>query len=208
MEIQYFGGNCLRFTTNKKVRLIVDDNLKGLGAKSVQTEQDIALFTDTSLNTNIPARFIIDCPGEYEISEVSILGIPARRHIDEAGVKSTLYSVHTQDFSIAIIGHVDANLTDEQLERLGLVDVLCIPVGGHGYTLDGIAAAAIVKRIEPKIVIPTHYDDPMLTYEVPQSPLDDFLKAVGAGDVQPVTSFKLKESDLGDKPQVVVLERQ
>lgn len=208
MEIQYFGGNCLRFITAKKVRVIVDDNLSALGAKTVQNDQDIALFTDTDLSTGTPARFVIDCPGEYEISEISILGIPARRHIDEAGVKSTLYSIHTQDFTIAVIGHVDPNLTDEQLERLGLVDVLCVPVGGHGYTLDGIAAAAIVKRVEPKIVIPTHYDDPALTYEMPQSPLDDFLKAVGATDVQPIASLKLKESDLGDKTRVVVLERQ
>ncbi len=203
MEIEFYGANCLRFATNKKIRLVVDDMLEAHGKKSISTDQDITVFTSTK-HADVSNRFMIDTPGEYEISEVSILGIPAAAFLD-GEPKVSIYRIHIQDFTIGIIGNANPALTEEQLERLGVVDVLCIPVGGFGYTLDGPMAASLVKKIEPKIVIPTHYAESGLTYEVPQAGVDDFLKAMGVTDVQPVSSLKLKESDMTDKTQVVVL---
>jgi L-ascorbate metabolism protein UlaG (beta-lactamase superfamily) len=205
MDIQFYGANCVRIT-NKKASLVFDDNLVRNGLKSVTQKDDIAFFSELGHEVST-GRFVIDSPGEYEISEVSVRGIAAQRHIDSEGKVATLFSIKSGDLSVGILGHIDGKLSDEQLEQIGIVDVLILPVGGNGFTLDAVAAVKLVKDIEPKIVIPTHYADDKVTYEVPQAELSVFLHEIGASDVEPVPIFKLKKADLTDKTTVVVLER-
>jgi L-ascorbate metabolism protein UlaG (beta-lactamase superfamily) len=205
MEIEYFGANCVRIG-NKKVTVLVDDDLTSHGLKSVASAEDIAIFTLIKGSTN-PNRFVIEGPGEYEISEVSVMGIPAQAHLDESGLRATIYSIQIQGFSVGILGHVHPNLDDDQLEKLGILDVLIIPVGGMGYTLDAVGAASLVKKIEPKIVIPTHYADKDVTYEVPQAEVTLFLSEIGASEPEYLDVLKLKESELGDKTRAIVLSR-
>jgi L-ascorbate metabolism protein UlaG (beta-lactamase superfamily) len=135
--------------------------------KPVAKPDDIVLSTQRF--TDVPeAKLAVDGPGEYEVSGVSIVGVTARAHMDEVGVTSaTMYKVDAEDVRVAVVGHVHPDLTADELEALGTVDVLIIPVGGSGYTLDGIGALKVVKAIEPKVVIPTHYADKALSYEVP-----------------------------------------
>lgn len=205
MEVQFYGANCVRLG-NKKVSVVVDDNLASLGLKTVTGADDIAVFT-LDKNVSSVAKFVIDGPGEYEISEVSVRGIPAQAHIDSDGARATIYSIQMFGFSVGIIGHVDPKLSDDQLEKLGLVDVLIIPVGGSGYTLDAVGAASLVKKIEPKLVIPTHYSDSAINYEVPQADVKLFLSEIGASETEQLSVLKLKESELGDKTRAVLLER-
>lgn len=206
MDIQFYGANCVRFS-NKKASIIVDDTVGELGLKPVANTNDIALFTQVD-HKESKGRFTIDSPGEYEISEVSIMGIPATRHIDTDGKLVTMFSIRFGDISVAVVGHVKASLSEEQLESLGIIDVLVVPVGGNGYTLDAIGAMQVIKKIEPKIVIPTYYADNKMTFEVPPAELSVFLQEAGATDVEPVDVLKLKSSDLTDKLQVVVFNRQ
>jgi len=205
MEIQFYGANCVRIG-NKKVAVLVDDDLAKHGLKSVAAADDIAVFTLEKGSTN-PHRFLIEGPGEYEISEVSVRGIPAQAHLDASGLRATIYSFQVQGFSIGVLGHVHPSLSDEQLEMLGIIDVLIVPVGGYGYTLDAVGAASLVKKIEPKIVIPTHYADSGVSYEVPQADVSTFLTEIGASEPERLDVLKLKESELGDKTRVVILER-
>jgi L-ascorbate metabolism protein UlaG (beta-lactamase superfamily) len=205
MEIHYYGANCIRLN-NKKASIVIDDNLVELGLKSVIKPEDVTLYTFNK-KSDSRGRFLINGPGEYEISEVSIIGIPVKAHIDESGAQATIYSLQTNGLKVAMLGHIYPELSDEQLETLGIVDVLIIPVGGNGYTLDAADAARLIKKIEPKIVIPTHYADNSIKYEVPQAELQVFLSEMGISDPELIDSLKLKEAELGDKTQVVVLKR-
>lgn len=205
MEIKFYGANCVRIN-NKKVSILIDDDLANHGLKSVANEEDVAIFTLEKGSTN-PNRFLIEGPGEYEISEVSVRGIPAQAHLDASGLRATMYSLQSQGFSVGVLGHIHPDLSDDQLEKLGLLDVLIVPVGGSGYTLDAVGAANLVKKIEPKIVIPTHYADASVQYEVPQAEVDLFLKEMGVSEPEQVEVLKLKESELGDKTRVIVLSR-
>lgn len=205
MEIHYYGANCIKLN-NKKASIVIDDNLAELGLKSVTQPEDVALYT-LDKKVGGKGRFLINGPGEYEISEVSIKGIPARAHINESGTQVTIYSLQMQDLKVAVLGHIYPELSDEQLEALGIIDVLIIPVGGNGYTLDATSAAQLIKKIEPKIVIPTHYADNSIKYEVPQAELKTFLSEMGVSDPEWMDSLKIKESELGDKTRVVVLKR-
>lgn len=206
IEIEYFGGNCVKIS-DKKASIVVDDNLEELGLKTKISDKDISLVTSQDIKVDKGGRFTVDCPGDYEISEVSIKGIATRAHLDEAGERSTIYVIRMGDFTIAIIGHIYPEMTDDLAEKIGLVDVIIIPVGGSGYTLDPVGAMKVATQLEPKIVIPTHYADPAIKYTVPQTTLEEFVKLLGVGEVEPVKILKLKESDLGEKMRTVVVER-
>jgi hypothetical protein len=206
MEIQFFGANCVKIR-NKKVVVTVDDNLESVGLKKVLQPSDTAVYTGISAPTDRSGAFIINGPGEYEISEASIRGIPARSHLDEKGLGSTVYTINIGDWTACVLGHIYPELGDEQLEKIGVVDVLIIPVGGNGFTLDALGAVQMIKKIEPKIVIPTHFADDKIRYEVPQSSLDVFLKEMGVSEPEELDTLTLKDRDIGDKTRVVVLKR-
>lgn len=207
MDIQFYGANCI-VISNKHARIVVDDNLAELGGKTVTKEGDIVLFTTAHGAPAATPRLLLDQPGEYEVAGVSVYGISARAHMDEQGKKTaTIYKVITDDLSILVVGHVYPELNDTQLEAIGMVDVMFIPVGGNGYTLDGIGALKLVKKVEPKLVIPTHYDDAKLHFEVPQQTLEQGVKALAMEPKETTAKLRIKPGELADATtQLVVLE--
>lgn len=208
MEIQYYGANCVRLTT-KKASIVIDDNLESVGYKKVTKPSDISLRTNKELPIHKDSRFRAEAPGEYEIAGVIIHGVGARSHMDEQGKQSSIiYTVAAEDIKVAVIGHIFPELTESQLEQIGMIDVAIVPVGGNGYTLDGVGALKVIKQLEPKLVIPTHYDDKTTKYEVPQQPLADALKGLAMEPSETVAKLKVKLVDLTDAARLVVLERQ
>lgn len=207
MELTYYGANCVRIVT-KKAAITIDDNLAELGLKSVTKPGDIALFTGTHEPPKTDVKFVIDQAGEYEVSDISIQGVAARAHLDETGLNATMFKVIADDIRLVSVGHIYPELNDLQLEALGTVDVLIIPVGGSGYTLDAIGASKVIKKIEPKLIIPVHYEDKAIKYEVPQSPLDEALKVLALEPKEPVAKLKLKSTELSETTQLAILERQ
>lgn len=205
MDLQFYGANCVS-VTYKSTRIVIDDNLADLGAKSVTRPDDVVLFTGPRSGT-AQARLIFDSPGEYEVSDVSIIGIPARAHVDKDGLKATMFKFVVGEHSVLVTGHVYPELNDQQLEAIGMIDVLVVPVGGNGYTLDPVGALKLIKAIEPKLVIPTHYTDKALNYPVPQQDLANALKELGMEPKEMLSKFRLKPTELGDLTQLVVLEK-
>lgn len=207
MELQFYGANCVRIVT-KKAAVTIDDNLASLGLKSVTKPNDIALYTTRS-EGHPDAQLTIDCAGEYEASGVSVQGVPARAHMDEAGLfTATMFKLDVDDIRVAVVGHIHPDLTDDELEELGTVDVLIVPVGGAGFTLDPIGALKVIKAIEPKIIIPTHYADKAIAYEVPQTTLEEALKGLAMEVAETAPKLKLKSAELPEVMKLVVLERQ
>jgi L-ascorbate metabolism protein UlaG (beta-lactamase superfamily) len=205
VDIQFFGANCVS-VTHKGSRIVIDDNLATLGAKSITKPDDVALFTGRHDGSPV-ARMSFDSPGEYEVSDVSVIGIPARAHLDEGGLNATMFKLVIGDQSILITGHIYPSLSENQLEAVGMIDVLVVPVGGNGFTVDPVGALKLIKAIEPKLVIPVHYDDAGLKFEVPQQELSAALKEMGMEPRETVTKLKLKPADLTDVTQLVVIEK-
>ena len=207
MELQFFGANCVRITT-KKASVVVDDDLAKLGLKSITRPTDISIHTSKDLPAEI-AQFTADMPGEYEIADAVIHGIAARSHMDEKGeTTATIFTVSSGNLNVAVLGHIYPELSDEQVEQIGPVDIAIVPVGGNGYTLDGTGALSVIKKLEPKVVIPTHYGDKGIKYEVPQAELPDALKNLGMEAAETVDKYKAKPSELSDTTQLIVLKRQ
>ena len=209
MEIQYFGGNCVKITT-KKASVVVDDNLKDLGGSSISKPTDIMLSTIRLEKAEPKAVLVVDGPGEFEASNVSVSGVGARAHMDEEGkANATMYKIVADDVRIAVVGHIYPELSEEQLEALGMIDVLVVPVGGHGFTLDAVGAQKVIKKIGPKLVIPTQYADSKLNYPVPAVSLGDALKELAMEPKETVAKLKIKGTEfLTDQAQLIVLERQ
>jgi L-ascorbate metabolism protein UlaG (beta-lactamase superfamily) len=93
------------------------------------------------------------------------------------------------------------------LEEIGMVDIVVVPVGNSGYTLDAVGALKIIKQIEPKVMIPTHFADKDIKYEVPQTELSDALKNLGMESTETLDKYKYKPAELTDAMKLVVLNR-
>ena len=208
MDVQYYGANCI-LLSNKDCRIVIDDDIEELGAKPITRPGDIALFTTSSHKRIDAPRLVIDGPGEYEVADLSVIGIAARGHREELGDKgSTIFKILTSDLTYLVLGHIYPDLTDTQIEAIGMVDVMFVPVGGNGYTLDAVGALELIKKIEPKVIIPTHYADDILQYPVEQQELESILKNLGMEAQQTFAKLRFKAADLGSvTTQLILLTR-
>lgn len=192
-EIEYKGANAIIIST-KKAKLIVDPKLSLVGLKDLNVKGAVELASEERFAITDPdVNIVIDGPGEYGVAGFDILGVAAQRHLDSEseGKTSTMYRVEIEGTRIGIIGNIYEKLSDDQLEQLGVLDILIVPIGGGGYTLDLTGAIKIIKMISPKIVIPVHYADASLRYEVPQGDLTTFINELGA-PVETVQKYKFK----------------
>ncbi len=194
IELFYNGGNAVKITTSK-ADLQIDPKRSLVGLSDVEVGSAIQITTEDRFLVDSPDALVtIDSPGEYEVADISIKGWPAKRMIDGNGdINSTFYRIDVEDYAIGIIGNIAEDAFEEVTENLALVDVLVIPVGGGGYTLDDKQASKLIKQVEPKTVLPVHYDDSRLKFEVPQRPLADFIEEHG-GEVVEADSIKIKKA--------------
>lgn len=208
MDIQFFGANCVGMTY-KGTRVVIDDTLAELGGKGVLKAGDIGLFTGARpADVLAELKLLVDQPGEYEVADISIIGVAAQAHMDEAGKRTaTMYKVTAGDLNLLVTGHVYPDVNEAQLEAIGPVDVMFVPVGGNGYTMDAVGALKLIKEFEPRLIIPIHYADKALKYPVPQQELDQAIKELGMEPKERTAKLKVKPADLSDVGQLVILEK-
>lgn len=195
MELEYFGANCFRIKT-KQTTIVVDDNLEAIGKKSLLNEKSAAIFTNPSIvrPTKNTSYLTIDTPGEFEVGDVTIKSLQVRSHTDEEGLETAVVFQFMHDGqTIGVVGHVHPDMSAETLELISGSDVLIVPVGGNGYTLDPIGAASVVKKTEPSIVVPSQYDVKGINYEVPAQPLEEFIKVASLPINEPIDALKLSK---------------
>lgn len=204
-DIEYKGGNGV-VITGKKTQVVVDPKLSLVGLKDLSVKEAVELATEPRFVVNdARAKLIIEGPGEYEVGEVSIRGTRAIRHIDTSADEpiSTVYRIEIGDARIAVVGNIATKLSEDQLESIGIVDIVIIPVGGNGYTLDAVNATTIVRQIDPRVVIPVHYADSALKYEVPQDGVELFIKELAAPVEAAGPKYKVKSA--ASVPQVLTV---
>ena len=123
--------------------------------------------------------FIIQNPGEYEVKNVYVRGISSFHDKSQGAERglNTIFVIDMEEIKICHLGDLgQEKLTDEQVNQIGDIDILMIPVGGK-YTLDYKEAVEAVNQLEPKIVIPMHYKIPDLKLDV-DGP-EKFIKELG-----------------------------
>ena len=151
MEITYLGLSCLRLR-GRDVQVLVDPpatTLPGLG----RSQPDIIVRTD---GETVPDRLRprdgeaqeVSGAGEFEVRGVTIRGLPAGG--------TTIMRIEVDEVRVAALGRLDRQLTEEEVDELGQVDVLAVPVGGLD-ALAAVAATKVVNAIAPSIVVPVRY---------------------------------------------------
>lgn len=153
---------------------------------------------------------VVSGPGEYEIGGVSIFGVPTyhdKKQGEERG-SNTVYAMNIDGVRVCHLGDLGHKLAEEQVGEIGAVDVLLIPVGGV-YTIDAGEASEVVSQLEPRVVIPMHYNTPGLSPKTfsELSGVDEFLKEMGLEPVRDV-KYSVAPDKLPEELQVVVLERK
>lgn len=146
-------------------------------------------------------------PGEYEIGGLFITGVATFRDQKRGAEKgqNIVFSVNVNGVVVCHLGELGHTPTQTQVEAMGAVNVLLMPVG----IPDGLSpamASEIVSLIEPDIVVPMNYKTPGL--RLSRNPVDRFLKAIGAVSGTPVPSLKVASASGAEETQVVLLEPQ
>jgi L-ascorbate metabolism protein UlaG (beta-lactamase superfamily) len=208
MEITWLGYSCFRLK-GKNTTVITDPCPPSLGYNLDKQAAQIVtvshIHPDHSYVEAVTGEpHVISRPGEYEIGGILIIGVPSY-HDDEKGFargKNNVYAIEVDDVNICHLGDLGHPLSAKQIEDLGTVDVMLVPVGG-GTTISAGQAAALVRSIEPKIVIPMHYKTLTLTKEL--DGVDKFLKEMGLTEVVPQPKLIVNKSTLPLATQVVVL---
>jgi L-ascorbate metabolism protein UlaG (beta-lactamase superfamily) len=216
MNIVWHGQSFFEIVTkdreNKELKVVIDPFDESIGLKVPRTEARILLIThqhsDHSNKKAISGSpFLIEEPGEYEINGVHVKGIPAFHDNIQGKEREDIivYLIETEDIKICHLGDFgQKELTSEQLDQLGDIDILMIPVGGV-YTIDAKGASKIISQIEPKLVIPMHYQIPKLKLKL--NSLEQFLKEMGSPAIEPQKKLKLKPFNLPkEKMEIAVLE--
>ncbi len=205
MIITYIGHSCFKIqdkTGSEGVTVVTDPFDKKIGLKAPNFEADIVTVShDHYDHNNVGAirgnPFIIDTAGEYDKKDVAVQGIDSYHDAKEGAErgKNIIYRIDIDDISVAHLGDLGHILNTKQLERLEGTDILLIPVGGK-YTIDAKKAAEVVGQIEPRIVIPMHYNVKGLKVDGLDG-VDKFVKEIG---LKPTYEDKLKISKK-DLPQ-------
>jgi L-ascorbate metabolism protein UlaG (beta-lactamase superfamily) len=188
MQIHYFGLSSFKIIT-KEATIITDPFDKKSGLTPPRGNADILILSDkndpmyTAISGISGEPFLINDPGEYDTKGVTVTGLPVKQ--DNGFV--TVFLIESEDIKILNLAHIkDFSLKEDELEALGQIDILIIPVGG-GEVMDASTASKIVNDIEPKIVIPSQYQK-----------LDSFVKEMG-GKSEELDKLILKKKDLAEE---------
>lgn len=207
MEIIWHGRGCVELRAGGGV--VVTDPAEAIGgARLANLKAEIATLSTPPAPTGaeLPVGgtpFIVAGPGEYEARGVFLIGVDTAVADKPGAPRNTAYCLDLDDVTVCHLGHLGHRLTQSQLEALGVVHVLLVPIGPGDGALSPADALEVVNQIEPAIVIPLY--DPA---EPPGSggPMDRFAKELGAVDLEPRAQLKVDATRLPEEPQVVLLD--
>jgi len=213
MEITWLGHSCFQLR-GKNVTLITDPfspqpdySLGKLNAPIVTVSHNHARHNYAQGVGGNP--YVVQGPGEYEISDVLITGVAAYhddKHGKERG-RNTIYVIHMDDLVLCHLGDLGHTLQEEQLEEVADADVLFIPIGGN--TLNATQAAEVISQVEPRIVIPMHYHTLALEGERDTAdPLDKFCREMGVETINKQPKIVVTRNNLPAEMHVVILSQR
>lgn len=215
MEISFLGHSSFKIR-GKSATLVTDPfNPKMVGFPFPKIEAEIVTISHNHEDHNqaqevLGNPFVISGPGEYEVRGVQVFGF-STFHDASGGTQrgqNTIYLVEMDGLRLMHLGDLGHKLEDKQLEEVEGVDVLFLPVGGV-VTVEPAEASEIISTLEPKIVIPMHYQMPGLNPAIfgQLKDVKTFLKEIGE-DVVPQPKLVVNREALPEETKIVVLERR
>ena len=209
MVITYHGVDFFKVTFGDTV-IAINPISKDSKIKSKSFGSDITLISLNSPEHNgsettsrgEKESFLINGPGEYEVSGVFIKGFLSKSKY-AGDYLNTIYTVSLEGINLCFLGALsDKDLSAETKEAIDGIDILFVPIGGDGV-LDAAVAHKLAVQFEPKLIIPGHFGEVGSA-----NALKIFLKESGSESVKPVDKLTIKKKDLeGLEGDVAVLEQ-
>jgi L-ascorbate metabolism protein UlaG (beta-lactamase superfamily) len=219
MQLEWFGQSAFALSGSQSVVIDPFDDMHALAARGLEfryppiegATADLVLVTHEHADHNgvgvVKGDPVVlrSTAGTLQ-SPVGELVAIASEHDDVAGTKrgpNTIFRFVLDGIRFCHLGDFgQPALRAEQRAAIGEVDVLFVPVGG-GPTIGGTEAAALVRELAPKVVVPMHYRTPAVNF---LDPPDAFLDAL---DVR-IERFERATVELerlltGDTPVVALL---
>jgi len=211
MEINWLGHSCFKIRS-KQATIVTDPVSPGKGYALGKLSANVVTVSHKheghSYTTGVSDNpRILNLPGEYEVSGVLVIGL-ASFHDASRGAergKNTIFVLEAEELSICHLGDLGSPLNSSLVEEIGKVDILMVPVGGSS-TINAATAAALVRQIEPKIVLPMHYKTSL--FQDTLDPVEIFLKEMGVSDTSTKPKLNVTKNNLPLTTQVVLLELQ
>lgn len=210
MVINFYNHSCFKAQSGDVI-IAFDPPSKESSYKAPRFQADLILISHNHKNHNgsdtlslkeESGRNVIDMPGEYEIRDILIRGIQSKISGQNESGANTIFVLELEDIRICHMGDFSEDaLSSEIKEALREIDVLFFPIGIE--SLSAKTAAEIVNEIEPKIVIPMHYD----ATEKKNAKLEEFLNEFSQDQIEKMDKIAIKRKDIDEeKLKVAVLE--
>lgn len=210
MDVTWLGHGCFRLR-GKNAAVITDPYPPAIGLRLAKQDADLVTISHQHDNHSYAEivrgePYIIKGPGEYEVKDVSVIGLPSF-HDSEKGAKrgpNTVYLIEIDDVRICHLGDLGHKLDDAEAETVASVDVLLVPVGGR-TAINAVEAADVVRQLEPRYVVPMHYAIPGLKVQL--DGVERFLKEMAVTATEPQPKLTVQASSAGEwDTKVVILE--
>jgi L-ascorbate metabolism protein UlaG (beta-lactamase superfamily) len=213
MEIVWHGHSFFEIKSKEnkeQIRIAIDPFSEEVGLKVPKVEADILLishdhYDHNNKNAILGNYFLIENPGEYEIKGVFIKAIKSFHDKSDGKERgeNLIFLIDSEDLRVCHLGDLgQKELNEKQVEEIGSVDVLMIPIGGV-YTISQKEAIKILEQLEPKIIIPMHYSLPKLKIKLDS--VDKFLKSLGIKSLTPEKKLSIKKENLSSEESKIVL---
>lgn len=217
MEIKYLGHSAFRIKSGA-VTLVTDPFDPGMvGLPFAKISADIVTISHQHKDHNFLEKIegtaerseplIFDAPGEYEASDVGVVGFNSY-HDDKQGAergKNTIFVFQIEGVLVAHMGDLGHQLSDKEIEDLGPIDVLLIPVGGV-FSLGPDGAAKVISALGPSLVVPMHYKLPGMSADFESLvTVDEFLAKAELETVRREDKLRVTKDSLPEDTEVVVL---
>ena len=210
MEIKFYGHACFSIK-NKDATIVTDPYNPEIGLKLPKLKADVVTVGhDNEAHNNVKAieggPMVLNWPGEYETKGIHFKGIHSfhNQKEDKEQLENVIFMINIDGIRFCHLGAQGTKLTPEQLEKVGDIDILFIPVGKVG-TLDAKKAKEVIEQIEPRIVIPMSYHTEGSKRGL--DPIENFLSIMGAENAETLDSFTVKRSELPeDNSKIIVLQ--
>ncbi|MEA2021556.1 MAG: MBL fold metallo-hydrolase, partial [Candidatus Caldatribacteriota bacterium] len=179
MKIKWFGHSSFLIENEKGITIVTDPFDETLGYKLPKVKANIVTVSHEHFDHNY-VRGIKGRPVVFkgsvkrESHKMEFRGI-STYHDSVFGAQrgqNTVFTIKADGMKLCHLGDLGHILDTDQLNKIGNVDILFIPVGGF-YTINSEQANQIIKEIKPGIIIPMHYKTEAIKFSI--DPIDIFI---------------------------------
>jgi len=180
MKITALGHACFLFETKNGTRIVIDPFEPSVGYDEPCVAADIVCashghYDHGNVTAPVGAKHVFTQSVDTQVEDVHIYTIPTFHDEEKGALRGTnlLFVFEADGVRVAHLGDLGHQLNAEQIERLGCLDAVLIPVGGT-FTVDAQGAKAVCDSICVKKILPMHYQSAKLTLGKTLGSLEDF----------------------------------